>query len=291
MILAYYRVGAFEDARRAMQKILSFAEQFRTDNPLVDFGNAVYQPKQPINCVYDTWGAPAAMVRGLFEYLYRADTLTLIPHIPTGITRIEQRFPIRFGDKRLHLSAVGQGKITAVTVNGMPWTQFDEKTVTLPFASVPGEARICIALGEAVPGAQPQPANLPPMSFDIGVACASLAKFTEKVGTKPIEADFPRMARFCDEMRQAGLDKHYVAAHSRLVLDYLKAIHERAGKLESGALAPLAQPESQKAADASYVEALQRLVQGLNKVLVDYEKSSDPAQQQIAALWKKSLNS
>ena len=45
------------------------------DNNLTDFGNAAYQPELPINCVYDTWGVPAAMIRGLFEYLYRADGL------------------------------------------------------------------------------------------------------------------------------------------------------------------------------------------------------------------------
>ena len=49
MIMAYYRSGRFEDARRAMKQMLTFARAFRMDNPLVDFGAAVYQPKEPIN--------------------------------------------------------------------------------------------------------------------------------------------------------------------------------------------------------------------------------------------------
>ena len=48
------------------------------DNNLTNFGSEPYQPGQPINCVYDCWGMPAALIRGLFEYLYRADGLTII---------------------------------------------------------------------------------------------------------------------------------------------------------------------------------------------------------------------
>ena len=58
-----------------MKQLLSFARRFRMDNPLVEFGSDVYQPDQPINLCYDTFGPPAAMIRGLFEYLYHADGL------------------------------------------------------------------------------------------------------------------------------------------------------------------------------------------------------------------------
>ena len=165
MIMAYCRLGRFADARRSMEKILTFARAFRMDNPLVDFGNAVYQPKRPINICYDTFGAPAAMVRGLFEYLYRADGLTLLPHIPPGITRLEQHFPIRFGRKRLFLATAGTGPITAVVVNGKPWKQFDAKSVFLPYDATPDEAVVQIVLGDGTPrpfGPRTASAALPP---------------------------------------------------------------------------------------------------------------------------------
>ena len=149
MIMAYYRLGKHEDARRSMKKMLDFARRFRMDNPLVDFGNAPYQPGLPINCVYDNWGVPAAMVRGLFEYLYRADGLTIVPHIPAKITRLEQHFPIRFGLKRLYLATAGQGKITGVSVNGKPWKDFTAQIVQLPYEQVPDEAVIQIVFGDA----------------------------------------------------------------------------------------------------------------------------------------------
>ncbi|MHB8953662.1 MAG: LamG domain-containing protein [Pirellulaceae bacterium] len=151
MIMAYYRLGYFEDAARSMQQILKFARAFRLDNPLVDFGNAVYQPNEPINLCYDSLGAPAAMVRGLFEYVYRAEGLTLIPHIPPGITRLQQDFPVRLGSKRLYLATVGSGPITAVTLNGQPWSRFDPHTVDLVYDELPDESVIVMALGSAAP--------------------------------------------------------------------------------------------------------------------------------------------
>ena len=133
MVMGYYRLGKYDDARRSMQQLMKFAREFRMDNPLVDFGARVYQPNQPINLCYDSFGPPAAMIRGLFEYLYRADGLVLVPHVPPGITRLEQHFPIRFGAKRLYLATTGSGPVTAVLVNGQPWKSFDEKSITLPY--------------------------------------------------------------------------------------------------------------------------------------------------------------
>jgi len=149
MILAYYRLGKHDDARRSMEHILKFAHAFRMDNNLVDFGANVYQPNEPINCVYDTWGAPSALIRGLFEYLYTAEGVTLVPHIPPGITRLEQRFPIRLGDKRVYLATVGAGEVTSVWVNGKRWRAHDGASVRLPYEEAPDTAQITICLGTA----------------------------------------------------------------------------------------------------------------------------------------------
>jgi hypothetical protein len=65
MMLAYYRLGKYEDARKSMKRILGFAERFRMDNNLTDFGNGLYQPNVPINTVYDAYAIPAALMRGL----------------------------------------------------------------------------------------------------------------------------------------------------------------------------------------------------------------------------------
>lgn len=148
-LMAYYRLGQYEDARRSMKKILTFARQFRMDNPLVESGNAVYQPKEPINLTYDAFGTPSGLIRGLFEYLYNAEGLRLVPHIPDGITRLEQHFPIRFGAKRLYLAVAGTGPITSVRVNGKAWKSFAPDSLFLPYTSTPDLAVIQIIRGKA----------------------------------------------------------------------------------------------------------------------------------------------
>lgn len=149
MILAYDRLGKYDDVRRSLREIRECFRRFRTDNPLVDFGGNVYQPGEPINCIYDTWGAPAAMVRGLFEYLYRADGLTLVPHIPSSVTSLRQKFPIRFGNKRVFLSTNGSGPITGVVINGAVHRGHDTRTVSLNFEQTPPEAEVQILFGGA----------------------------------------------------------------------------------------------------------------------------------------------
>jgi hypothetical protein len=122
------------------------------------------------------------MIRGLFEYLYTAEGLTLVPHIPPGITRLDQRFPIRLGDKRLYLSTRGKGPVSAVTVNGKPWTRFAATTVSLPAEAVPAEARVVICLG----GAAPEPAPAAPVAVPNGVPPAGDAFWTVR-GYLPVE--------------------------------------------------------------------------------------------------------
>ena len=151
MILAYFRLGKYQDAKKSMAQLLKFARPFRFDNPLVEFGNAPYQPNEPVNCVYDSWGGPLAMLRGLFEYLYTADGVTLIPHIPPGITQLQQHFPVRLGDKRVYLTTCGSGAISAVYLNGKPWQQHDAQSISLPYDPLPARADVTICLGGAKP--------------------------------------------------------------------------------------------------------------------------------------------
>ncbi|MBX7255130.1 MAG: hypothetical protein K1Y02_02120 [Candidatus Hydrogenedentes bacterium] len=153
MIMGYYRLGKYEDARRSMKHMMTFARDFRLDNPLVDFGNAVYQPKEMTNLCYDSLGPMAALIRGLFEYVYKADALTVYPHIPSGITRLEQKFPIRFGTKLLYFTTTGQGPVTAVNVNGKAWTAFDGQAIRLAYDQLPDTAFVDVALGGAALGA------------------------------------------------------------------------------------------------------------------------------------------
>ncbi|UCD30517.1 MAG: hypothetical protein JSV03_08630 [Planctomycetota bacterium] len=277
MIMAYYRLGKFEDARRSMRQLLTFARQFRMDNPLTEFGSKVYQPNQPINLCYDAFGPPAALIRGLFEYLYRTDGLTLIPHIPPGITALEQRFPIRFGSKRIYLATVGKGAISKVLVNGHPLKSVTNKSIYLPYDQTPDMANIKIVFGDGEQGGtfQAKPKET-----------VEATPPAEEVPTELAELDarVAKLRSLQSALTEAGLGDSYEAAHLRLAADYVSTIHTRRGQLAEGKLKPLPVP-SQSAADKIYMDTAIKLCDGIEKVINGYAGSDDPHRQRIHRLW------
>ena len=282
MIMGYYRLGKHEDARRSMKKMLGYARRFRMDNPLVDFGNAPYQPNLPINCVYDNWGVPAAMVRGLFEYLYAADRLTIFPHVPVKLTRLEQHFPIRFGSKQLYLATAGHGPVTGVVVNGQPWLEFTGDSVSLPYERTPQEAVVQILLGGAeAESFAPQKPNLLALPEAVPAADADAHSMVDR---REWVSRVAAVRAFHQRLVSDGLADCHEAAHARLIVNCLAAAQARARMVAAGRLAPLPGP-SQAAADQSYWDTVQRHCEGLEKVVQSHGSSDDPRHRRIHRLW------
>jgi hypothetical protein len=294
MVLAYCRLGQFEDARRSMRRLLTFAERFRMDNPLTKFGSDVYQPTLPINLCYDTFGPAAAFMRGLFEYLYRADGLTLIPHIPPAIEELQQLDPVRFGQKELLLTTLGRGPVTGVRVNGRQWKHFDSASVFLPYDKTPAVAHVQILLGRAslnsgrasVPASQPtgranvlvsQPSADPPASVAKEGQGTDLAALDQRVG--PLREFHRRLAA-------AALGETPAAARVQLALDCIKTAHRRQQLLQTGKIKPLPGP-AEAAADQSYLETAQKVCAGLDAFLKSGETAADPASRKIYRLWRE----
>ncbi len=275
-MMAYYRLGKHDDVRRSMEAILRFARQFRMDNPLIDFGANVYQPNEPINTVYDSYGIPAAMVRGLFEYLYRAEGLTLVPHLPPGITELQQLFPIRFGRKRLYLSTAGSGPITGVRLNGQPWKRFDATSVSLPYDETPEVARLTILMGGArAPRSVARPAPPPALPTPSASDPPVLADLNARAG---------KLAAFSEALQRDGLGDRYEAAHARLAVEWIAMLNQRQRLQAEGKLLPLA-AEAQAAAEELYRSTASKLCDGLGRVLLGYRKADDPTRQRIYRLW------
>jgi len=277
-IMGYCHLGKYEDARRSMRQLLSFARRFRMDNPLTKFGSDVYQPKQAINLCYDTFGPAAALIRGLFEYLYRADGLTLLPHIPPGITELEQRFPIRFGEKNLLLSTVGNGAVTAVLVNGKRWRRFDGKSVFLPYRETPDIAHIQIGLGGA--------ATVQARSAGGATIPLSPTLPSDMPQLPALEARAVQLRNLYGLLVKEGLGKSYEAAHAALAVECIRTVHARRLLLAEGKIQTLAEP-SRSAADKSYTDSAIRLCDGLEKVLKSYAQSHDPRKQRIYQIWQR----
>jgi hypothetical protein len=257
MILAYYRLGKYEDARRSMRRLLKLADTFRMDNPLTRCGSDVYQPNQPINLTYDAFGPPAAFVRGLFEYLYRADGLTILPHVPPEIDELDQSFPIRFGTKRVYLATRGRGPVTGVRLNGKAWPKHDKHGVFLPYSATPDEALVLILMG----GANPEPVHKT-------VLPASDAQHAgPAIGEND---DLAVMRRECEQALRAlerqGRGRSYEAAHARLAMRCVDVARQRRILAAEGRVTKLA-PPSEDAAQKAYVETAHRLWSGLQSVI------------------------
>jgi len=282
MMLAYYRLGNFDDARRSMKRLLTFAERFRMDNPLTKCGSDVYQPNQPINLTYDAFGPPAAFLRGLFEYLYRADGLMLVPHIPPSVTEIAQLDPVRFGRKRIFLSVFGNRSITAVKVNGRKWKSFDADSVFLPYNRTPKTARVEIFRG----GAKQTTMGKRVDPLEVEAAFAGLDGthiFPDK-----LEKRVERVREFHRRLAGTRLGDTYEAAHAQIVLDCARAAIVRQEWLKAGKIRRL--PEvSQTAADHCYVDTVSKVCAGLESVLQGNEKSSDSTKKELYQHWLLSL--
>lgn len=305
MMLGYYRLGRFADARASMEQLLTFARRFRMDNPLVKCGSDVYQPAQPVNLTYDAFGPPAAFVRGLFEYRYHAGGLDLLPHVPPLITGLEQRFPVRLGRHLLYLATTGTGPVTAVRVNGRPWSRFNATTIQLTPDALPDRAAIEIVLGDA----RPRGFKAPRPDFRLprvprldaawqrvaGTNAASLQPMaTAAPGTNWTTADVEallamgrRCARFHARLERSGMVASYEAAHARLVVQALDAAHRRFRLLDRGGLPPLESPVSQAAADRSYLDTARKLADGLDRALTGYATAGDPMRRRMAEWWEE----
>jgi hypothetical protein len=271
MQMAYYRTGHHADAAAAMRQILKFASQFRMDNDLTDFGNAPYQPNQPINLTYDAFGVAAGFLRGLFEYRYSADKLTLVPHVPKTIRRLEQKDPVRFGTKRIFVSTAGAGHVSSVKVNGEVWTQFSTDDVTLPYDATPEAAKVEITLG-----------------YDAPPAGDSATPATTKSAVEPpaeLAERFRKLGAFRSAMKKAGLTGTYADAHAALAERAFGVIAERKQLAADGKIETLPEP-SATAAEKSYVDAANKLFDGLVKVMERYARSHDPQEQQVEQMWR-----
>ncbi len=288
MVMGYYRLGHYEDARQSMEQLLTFAREFRMDNPLVEFGAKVYQPKEATNLCYDSFGGPAALIRGLFEYLYRADGLTLLPHIPEGIARLEQRFPIRYGQKKLYLSTAGSGPITSVTVNGAAWKGFDAKSVFLPYDKTPDAASIEIALG----GAKTTPAPIPAKAIDAvplaDNAFWDIGAFLKLCSnTAAPKVSLPRFGAFYTRLCAAGLGDSYEAQHAKRVVDCVRAIHGREILIANGALSAI--PEASRgAANRAFVDTAEKLGLGLQMAMENPGASTEARSPVVLQCWEES---
>jgi hypothetical protein len=139
MMLAYFKTGRLDFALDSWRALMGYANIFRMDSPLVEWGSAVYQPSDPINIVYDMFAVGAALVRGLWSPVYSSRSIVVTPHIPANLTMLNSTVPLIFGPFRLFLSSSGNSSlgISCVTVANSAWIHWTPTSFTIPFDDLP----------------------------------------------------------------------------------------------------------------------------------------------------------
>jgi hypothetical protein len=201
----------------------------------------------------------------------------LIPHIPVGITKLQQNFPIRFGEKRIYLRTRGTGPMTSVLFNGRKWSKRDRTTIHLPYDKLSDVTYVDVVFGNDQVNDDPCPMpRLQRYSGSDPFRTASNALIHRET----------RILDFCKHMDDAGFHTRYERIHAALCRDAIDVVFERMNMVARGEIKKL--PEaSQKAADKSYVDAANRLFDGLDELIKKYRSSDDATRKQIAELWFK----
>ena len=264
MQLGYYRVGAYADAMAGFKRILELSPIFRMDNNLTNFGADLYQPKQPINVVYDSWGAPGGFLRGLFEYWYSADDLTLIPHIPTGITQLQQNFPVYFGNNRIYITVNGNGPITSVTVNGKEYKDFDDQSVKLNLSPEVGVTLVNIGMNNQPAINRSQPNN-DILKIPDNEDFYNIEMLLDTPSEIVVDKQFlKKIANYYELLAKKNLTFTYEFKHAQLILESIQSVNDRKILKQQDKLPKIAK-ESQQAADQLYIQTIDNLCKGLQK--------------------------
>lgn len=152
-ILAYSRLGKFDDIALSADRAMKWAKDFRMDAPFSQCGANTDNPWSDsgshqaggTSVMIDNFAIPAATIRGLFDYDYRSDRLVLRPRLPGEINEYVQNEPVFFGDKKIYLTCHNGGpNVVSVTVNGVTMNVSSPAEIDLLYDSLPTEAHVDI---------------------------------------------------------------------------------------------------------------------------------------------------
>ncbi|MCX6873611.1 MAG: hypothetical protein NTW21_07360 [Verrucomicrobia bacterium] len=290
-ILMYYRLGKFEDIRRSATRAMKWAKDFRMDEPWSQRGENTNNSWSDsgqfhiggVVVMVDNFAIPAATIRGLFDYDYRADRLILRPRVPGSITQYTQKEPVRFGEKRLYLSCRNGGpKIAAATVNGKALKVTSPDALALMYDALPAEAKIEITTEGGWPKESPGAAYpaVPALVVkdDPAAAPAALPESLQR----PV-AVLTAMAKLLAAEPGSGDERAFVA----VALEACEARRLRAAMDPGPGYYRAVTPERKASITAFYERVALAMYKGFATRMAGWAAKGDARQQRLAALFSK----
>lgn len=280
MNIACMRVDEFDHPLKSWKRMVGLIQGFRADAPMKERGaTGWFHGRFSFDIVYDCWGAPGGLLRGLFEYDYNSDGLRIKPHLPEEITSYSQKWPVMFGKTKIYLTVTGSGPVKYAFADGekLPanngWIELkpDGKGDIYCVEIMRGEAK---SKGPWKPGRQKTlilPGN------------QDLWKFPEKASSDIRHVDLQKVYPFYRELVRSGFEQSYEAALARSALELILARNERIKMLADKSLiipdlTPV-HPCDQDAVSLNYFEKARFIAGGLSDRLNGYSvwnEHSDP---------------
>ena len=128
-LLAYLRMGRYEDAYKAAAWYMRWNEEYRQDAPMSQWGLNTNNPwsaenddhtkcDRPVAVMIDNFAAATCLLRGLFGYVSTADGLMVETNVPDGIEEYHQHNPIYWNGCKVYISYFAGDKPIKAAVNG-----------------------------------------------------------------------------------------------------------------------------------------------------------------------------
>jgi len=287
-ILMYYRLGKFEDIRRSAFRAMKWAKDFRMDAPWSQCGENTKNPwsdtgkfrEGGVAVMVDNFAIPAATVRGLFDYEYRACGLVLRPRVPAAINQYTQKQPVRFGMKKLFLSCRNGGpSISSVKVNGKSIKVVSSNEILLNYDDLPMVANIGIVTKGGWP-VETKTAEYP--SFPALIqpkASESIAELPDTL-KRPF-AILSVMDKLLSNQPEATYDKEFITVALKSFEDYRVRVTMDAGP----GYYRIITHDRKEGIIKFYEKAALSMYKGFVKRMGVYAQSDNVHQRKIAALF------
>ncbi|MDB4582019.1 hypothetical protein N9164_02585 [Draconibacterium sp.] len=288
MNIACLRVNEFEHPFNSWKKISDAMKGFRADAPRKELGAVGwFNGRFPYDIVYDCWGAPAGLLRGLFEYDYRANNLRVRPHLPSDISSYTQKWPVMFGKTKVYLTVTGSGAVKSAIASGREY-QAINGWINLNMDGKRGNLLVEIICGDAVPRGAWEPETQPALVLPEDPA---FWQIPEKANSDKRHVDMKKVYSFYQELIKAEAENCYEAAQARSSLEILLARQERIQLLDENKLiipdlAPIV-PCDQDEVNLHYFEKARIIAGGLVDRLNGYSVWGEHPDPEIVEIARK----
>ena len=286
-ILMYSRLGKFADIYRSGIRNMKWSKDIRMDAPWTQRGentsNLWYDKGfwlhgEGVAIMVDNFAIPAATIRGLFDYEYKADRVILRPRLPGSITKYTQKEPVRFGEKSLYISCRNDGSIVkSVKVNGKKLKIAIPDEIVLMYSELPEEANIEIVTEGGWP---------------VDLATAEYPVIPALVTENAQKSDLPDTlkTRFAiltklDELLEKEPGAEYDRAFVKAAIESFEAYQYRAGMEVGSGYFRRTDDQKRHAMVRSFAKAAIGMYSGIEKKMEKYAAEGNTQQKHIAELF------